>query len=73
MSQSNVERIIGVLVTDEGVPPPVRPGPAGHARGAEAEIGVELTRCERHALENLNPKTWRASPTHSTRGCRSRT
>jgi hypothetical protein len=55
MSQSNVERIIGVLVTDEEFRRRFARDPRATLEELK-EIGVELTRCERHALENLNPQ-----------------
>jgi hypothetical protein len=54
MSHANVERIIGVLVTDEAVRHQFAIDPKS-ALQRLAEGGLELTPCERHALESLDP------------------
>ena len=54
MSQPNVERVIGVLATDEAF----RRRFAENPRAALQQLienGVELTPCERHALAALDP------------------
>ena len=55
MSQRNVERVIGKLVTDEAF----RRHFASDARAALAGLdaeGIELNDCERHALASLDPQ-----------------
>ena len=55
MSQSNVERVVGRLATDEGL----RRRFASDPRAALEEMvgrGVELTECERWALSHLDPQ-----------------
>ena len=55
MSQVNVERIIGLLATDEGM----RRRFNGNPRAALEEMvqrGLELNECERWALAHLNPR-----------------
>ena len=54
MSQANVERIIGVLVTDEAVRRQFEKDPRAVLRRL-AEGGFELTPCEQRALETLDP------------------
>jgi cobalamin biosynthesis Mg chelatase CobN len=54
MSQSNVERVVGQLATDEGM----RRRFTRNPRAALEEMvgrGVELTECERWALSRLDP------------------
>lgn len=56
MSQCNVERVIGRLVTDEGF----RRRFAADPRAALAEAierGLELNACEREALAALDPRS----------------
>jgi len=55
MSQVNVERIIGLLATDEGM----RRKFNGNPRAALEEMverGLELNECERWALAHLDPR-----------------
>lgn len=54
MSQSNVERIIGVLATDEGFRRRFVENP-GATLQSIIETGIELTVCERRALVTLDP------------------
>ena len=54
MSHANVERIIGVLVTDEAVRRQFAHDPRAVLQRL-AEGGFELTPCERRALETLDP------------------
>lgn len=53
MSQNNVERIIGVLATDEGLRRRFATDPPGTLREM-IERGLELTECERWALARLD-------------------
>jgi cobalamin biosynthesis Mg chelatase CobN len=55
MSQVNVERIIGLLATDEGM----RRRFSNNPRAALEEMvrrGMELNECERWALAHLDPR-----------------
>lgn len=52
MSQRNVERVIGRLVTDEAFRHRFETDPGAVLREV-TECGVELTPCERHALASL--------------------
>ena len=54
MSQPNVERVIGVLATDEGFRRRFAEDPRA-ALQQLIEKGVELTVCERMALAALDP------------------
>jgi hypothetical protein len=55
MSQIHVERVIGLLVTDEAFRRRFTEDP--HAAIEQlAETGVRLTECERHALTSLDPE-----------------
>jgi hypothetical protein len=55
MSQINVERVIGLLATDEGLRRRFVRNP--HAALLElAERGLELTPCERWSLSHMNPR-----------------
>ena len=54
MSQLHVERIIGVLATDEGLRRKFTANPAGTLREL-AERGVELTSFELRSLACLDP------------------
>ncbi len=54
MSHSSVERIIGVLVTDEAFRTRFAEDPRA-ALQQVADSGLELTPCERHALVGLDP------------------
>ena len=54
MTQANVERVIGRLVTDEGFRRRFVADPAGTLREL-AESGVELTCCEQRALGCIDP------------------
>ena len=58
MSQANVERVIGVLATDERVRRQFLRDPAATLR-TMIESGTELTECERYALSNLDPSDLR--------------
>ena len=58
MSQANVERVIGVLATDERMRRQFSRDPAATLR-AMIESGTELTECERHALTHLDPRDLR--------------
>jgi hypothetical protein len=55
MSQNNVERIIGVLVTDEGFRRRYANDPLAAIQQI-ADSGFELTVCEKRALATLNPQ-----------------
>ncbi len=55
MSQRNVERVIGRLVTDEGFRRRFALAPAA-ALQEIVETGVELTVCELRALAALDPR-----------------
>ncbi len=54
MSQLSVERIIGVLVTDEAFRTQFAADPRA-ALQQVADGGLELTPCERHALIQISP------------------
>ena len=55
MSQVNVERVIGLLATDEGLRRRFIKNP--HAALLElAERGLELNACERWALSHMDPR-----------------
>ena len=54
MSQSSVERIIGVLVTDEAFRRRYAEDPRAALQNL-AQYGVELTPCERRALVCIDP------------------
>jgi len=54
MSQSSVERIIGVLVTDEAFRRRYAEDPRAALQDV-ARSGIELTLCERHALACIDP------------------
>lgn len=54
MSQVNVERVIGLLATDEGMRRRFTNSP-GAALDEMARRGIELNDCERWALAHLNP------------------
>ena len=54
MSQPNVERVIGVLATDEALRRRFATDPRA-ALQLLVENGVELTMCERLALATLDP------------------
>lgn len=53
MSQSNVERILGALITDEALRRRFAEDRVATLRHL-AETGLELNACERHALANLD-------------------
>jgi len=55
MSQVNVERVIGLLATDEGVRRKFAMNPRS-ALEEMVERGMELTECERWALAHLDPR-----------------
>jgi hypothetical protein len=55
MSQRNVERIIGRLVTDEAFRREFIVNPEG-ALQALTDDGIELTECEREAIRNVDPR-----------------
>ncbi len=55
MSQRNVERVIGRLVTDEAFRRQFAADPAAALATAGAE-GVELNECERRALAAIDPQ-----------------
>jgi putative modified peptide len=54
MSQRNVERVIGRLVTDEAFRSQFAADPQSALNEAAAE-GVELNECERSAIARLDP------------------
>ena len=54
MSQNNVERIIGVLATDEGLRRRFTTDPRAVLEEM-VQRGMELNACERWALAHLNP------------------
>ena len=54
MSQNSVERIIGLLATDEGMRRRFTDDPRS-ALEEMAQRGLELNECERWALAHLNP------------------
>jgi hypothetical protein len=54
MSQSNVERVIGMLVTDEAVRRRFARDPGETIRGL-VEAGVALNPCEFEALVSIEP------------------
>lgn len=54
MSQKNVERVIGRMVTDEAFRYRFEKD-SDEALQVLAEQGIELTPCERHALRSLDP------------------
>jgi hypothetical protein len=54
MSQLNVERVIGVLATDEAFRRRFIHDPRATLQHF-IESGIELTACERHALAALDP------------------
>ena len=55
MSQIHVERIIGLLATDEGLRRRFVEDPAGTLKKL-GESGLELNWCERMSLARLDPK-----------------
>lgn len=55
MSQTNVERVIGLLATDEALRRGFVEDPWGALR-ILVERGVELTSCEVHALACIDPR-----------------
>ncbi len=55
MSQSNVERVIGLLATDEALRRRFTESPQAALRGL-IERGVELTPCEFYALVSIDPR-----------------
>jgi len=55
MSQRNVEKVIGVLVTDEELRRRFASDPKGTLESLIAS-GLELTMCELEALRTLNPR-----------------
>lgn len=55
MSQSNVERVIGLLATDEAFRRRFVEDPWA-ALQSLVERGVELTGCELHALVRIDPR-----------------
>lgn len=57
MSQANVERIVGRLVTDEQFRRDFHDDPDRAVRGL-ADRGLELTRAELAALVTLDPQTF---------------
>jgi hypothetical protein len=57
MSQANVERVIGQLVTDEGLRRRFATDPSTTLQEL-ASSGVELTPCEQHALLCINPRVF---------------
>ena len=57
MSQANVERIVGRLVTDEDFRHDFHVDPERVVRGL-ADRGIELTRAEVAALVTLDPRTF---------------
>ena len=56
MSQSNVERIVGLLVTDEAVRREFALDPRATLRRL-CEGGFGLTACEQHALASIDART----------------
>ena len=54
MSQKNVERVIGRMVTDEAFRHQFEED-SDAALQTLVEQGIELTTCERHALRSLDP------------------
>jgi hypothetical protein len=54
MSQSNVERVIGMLVTDEAIRHRFTRDPGATLRGL-VESGVALNPCELEALVSIEP------------------
>lgn len=54
MSQSNVERVLGRLVTDDGFRRRFTQDPVGIVRDLVAG-GVELNACEQRALGSIDP------------------
>ena len=56
MSQRDVERVIGILVTDEAFRRRFAKDPNGALRDVAA-IGLELTPCELHALASTDPRS----------------
>ena len=55
MSQVNVERVIGLLVTDEALRRKFEKEPEA-VIAAMVEKGMELTECERWALSRVDPR-----------------
>jgi hypothetical protein len=55
MSQRNVEKIIGLLATDEGLRSRFRTDPKGTLHELLA-MGLELSECEFEALRGLSPR-----------------
>jgi hypothetical protein len=55
MSQSNVERVVGLLVTDEAMRRRFAADPHA-ALQALCEGGLALTFCERQALASIDPR-----------------
>jgi cobalamin biosynthesis Mg chelatase CobN len=55
MSQINVERVIGLLATDEGLRRRFTKNPQAALREM-AERGLELTTCERWSLAHMDPR-----------------
>ena len=55
MSQVFVERVIGLLATDEGLRSSFEKDPAA-VIAAMIEKGMELTECERWALSRVDPR-----------------
>ena len=55
MSQSNVERVVGLLVTDEGFRRRFAENPPAVIQQL-VESGTALTRCEQRALAALDPR-----------------
>jgi len=58
MSQSNVERLIGLLATDEAFRRRFTADPRGTLQNM-LERGMRLTPCEFHALAAMDPDTLR--------------
>jgi len=54
MSQSNVERVVGLLVTDEAMRRRFATNPQATLQHL-CEGGFGLTWCERHALASIDP------------------